>query len=136
VKLRGNEEGDAKNIYVLYCSSERVDVVIQNFRLSTDIISVAHLTKAGYSYLSLNDISYSKSDPLTLLFCSENKLQVILSSYYSFDLQANNFLFTDGNEYDAKQHIKSDTILARVQTGIVFAVLFFLLTVLGGLSFE
>jgi preprotein translocase subunit SecG len=137
VKLRGNEEGGAKNIYVLYCPSERVDIVIQNFRVSTDIISVVHLEKAGYSYLSLNDISYSKSDPLTLLFCSESKLQVVLVSYTAFILQENNFLFTPMNGHDLNQEdSKKNTFLARVQIGVVLAVLFFLLAIFLALSYN
>jgi hypothetical protein len=52
VKITGNSEGDAKNLYVLFCPSERVNVVIQNFRISTDRISVAHLLEGGYSYPS------------------------------------------------------------------------------------
>jgi preprotein translocase subunit SecG len=137
VKLRGNEEGGAKNIYVLYCPSERVDIVIQNFRVSTDIISVVHLEKAGYSYLSLNDISYSKSDPLTLLFCSESKLQVVLVSYTAFILQENNFLFTPMNGHDLNQEdSKKNTFLARVQIGVVLAVLFFLLAICVALSYN
>jgi hypothetical protein len=138
VKLRGNDEGGAKNIYVLYCPSERVDIVIQNFRDSTDIISVVHLVKAGFSYLSLNDISYSKIDPLTLLFCSENKLQVILSSYTEFVLQENNFLFAQRNGHDLNQKDinKKNTFLARVQLGVVFAVLLFLLAIFLVLSYK
>jgi hypothetical protein len=137
VTLRGNDEGGAKNIYVLYCPRERVNVVIQNFRIATDIISVAHLIKAGYSYPSLNEIPYSsKSGPLTMLFCSENKLQVILSSHNSFDLGKGNFLFTQMHENNLNQGDKKNTILARVQIGIVFAVLLFLVAVFLALSYE
>jgi preprotein translocase subunit SecG len=138
VKLNGNLEGEAKNIYVLYCPRERVNVVIQNFRLSTDIISVAHLIKTGYTYSSLNDISYSKSDPLTILFCSDNKLQVLLPSHTEFDLQEDNFLFTQKTGYDAKKHTKNktNTTLARVQTGVVLAVLFFLLSLFLALAYQ
>jgi preprotein translocase subunit SecG len=133
VQLTGNDEGGAKNLYVLYCSSEPVDVVIQNFRVSTDIISVVLLTKAGSSYRSLNDISYSKSNPLTLLFCTGNKLQVELPSHAEFDLQANNFLFLPDNDNGSEQKSKKNTINQIV---IVFAVLFFLLAVFFGLSYQ
>jgi hypothetical protein len=137
VKIIGNDEGGSKNIYVLYCPGEPLNVVIQNFRLVTDAISVAHLAEAGYYYPSLNEISYSaKSGPLTLLFCSENKLQVILSSHNSFDLQENNFVFTQIAEVDLNEHNVGNSILVRVQIGVVCGVFVFLLLVFSALSYE
>jgi hypothetical protein len=137
LKLIGNGEGGSKNLYVLYCPNEPLNVVIQNFRLLTDAISVAHLADAGYYYPSLNEISYSaKNGPLTLLFCSENKLQVILSSHNSFDLQDNNFVFTQIAENDLNEHNVGNSILVRVQIGVVCGVFVFLLLVFFTLSFQ
>jgi hypothetical protein len=137
VTINGNNAGGAKNLYVLYCPLYRVNVVLLNFRISTDIISVARLVQAGFSYSSLNDISYSlKGGPLTLLFCAENKLQVILSSLNSFDLQESNFLFTQMKENDADHHIKSNNILVQVQIGIVVAVLLFFIALFAALSYQ
>jgi hypothetical protein len=137
VNLIGSSEGGAKNIYVLYCPTERVNVVIQNFRLSTDIISVAHLSKDGVSYSSLDKISYaSKTGPLTLLFCSENKLQVILSSHAAFDLAEPNFLFTQTNGIATDNYKNKNTILARVQIGVVAGVFIFLVLVFSALSYQ
>jgi hypothetical protein len=133
VMIRGNDEGGAKNLYVLYGPSERVNVVIQNFRISTDMISVAHLSKVGYFYVSLSDISYSRSVPLTLLFCSENKLQAVLSSHTEFDLDESNFLFTQSNESEDNT---KNTILAGVQIGIAVAVLVLLLAIFFTLSYQ
>jgi hypothetical protein len=137
VNLIGSNEGGAKNIYVLYCPSEPVNVVIHNFRLSTDIISVAHLSKDGVSYSSLDKISYaSKTGPLTLLFCSENKLQVILTSRSSFDLTEPNFLFTQTNGIATDKYKNKNTILARVQIGVVAGVFIFLVLVFSALSYQ
>jgi hypothetical protein len=133
VMIRGNE-GGARNLYVLYVPSGRLNVVIQNFRISTDMISVIHLNKAGYFYVSLSDISYSRSVPLTLLFCSENRLQVVLSSHIEFDLNENNFLFTQSNE--SEDNTNKNTILAGVQIGIAVAVLLLLLAIFFTLSYQ
>jgi hypothetical protein len=128
VGIVGNDDGDAKNLYVLYCPTDLVDITIKNFRLSTDIISVAHLTDAGYSYASVNEIAYSaKGGPLTLFFCSENKLQVILTSHSSFQLQEKNFLFiSTAIDERQKTNDSKDSVLAQVQIGIAFAVIVFL----------
>jgi hypothetical protein len=123
ISVTGNDEGGATNLYVLYCPpSDPVNVIIKNFRVTTDIISVAHLSEAGYSYRSLNEIPYSlKSGPLTLFFCSGKKLQVILASHSSFDLMENNFLyFLTSN---GKQNVSKDSMLAQIQIAITFAVL-------------
>jgi hypothetical protein len=140
VKINGNDEGGAKNIFVLYCPSDRVNVILKNFRLSTDIISVAHLINAGFSYPSLNEISYSlkSGQPLTLLFCSENKLQVILSSYTSFVLQERNFLFTQilDNEMRSKQSIYGNSVLVQAQIGVVGAVFVLLILIFWALSYQ
>jgi hypothetical protein len=140
VKIIGNEEGGAKNVYVLYPPKERVDVIIENFRVSTDIISVAHLNEAGYSYFSLEKIAYSlkNGQPLTLLFCIENTLQITLLSHTKFDLQAANFLFSqeDNQVVSQEQGSYRNTILAKVQIGIVAGVLFFLLCVFSALSYQ
>jgi hypothetical protein len=136
VKLLGSEEGGAKNVYVLNCPSDRVDVAIQNFRISSDIINLAHLVQAGYFYPSLKDISYSKSDPLTLLFCSENKLQVILSSHSLFDLLESNFLFTEVNENAWNQQKKKNTEFEVIQIGVVGAILAFVLTIFLVLAYQ
>jgi hypothetical protein len=135
VKIIGNDDGEAKNLYVLYCPKNAVDVVISNFRVSTDLISVVHLSEEGNSYSSINDLTYSsKTGPLTLLFCSENKLQVILSSHTNFDLQGNNFLFlqTEANYQQEKTH----TVLAKVQIGVVVSVFVLLFIIYFALSNE
>jgi hypothetical protein len=120
VNIVGNGDGGAKNIYVLTCPSQLTNVIIKNFRLSTDILSVAHLT--DFSFHSLSDISHSsRGGPLTLPFCSRNRLQVILSSHTSFDLQDSNFLFTRTGSDTAKKSV-NDSVLAQVQVGIVFGV--------------
>jgi hypothetical protein len=75
-----------------------VDIAIQNFRISTDIISLVHLVdgKTGkFLYASMEDLSFARTKgPLTLLLCESNKLQVILSSHSSFALQDKNFVFS------------------------------------------
>jgi sugar lactone lactonase YvrE len=98
VIITGNDATGATNLYLLQsCPSEPVNVVIKNFRLSTDVISVTHLsnTDSRLIYSTLNQISYSlhSGQPLTLLFCSRSRLQVILSSQSSFALTESNFLF-------------------------------------------
>jgi hypothetical protein len=78
VNIFGSEYGGAKNLYVLYCPSDRVNVAIENFRISTDMISLAHLVDDGYLYSSVNEVPHSLLDgPLTLSFCSNNRLRVI-----------------------------------------------------------
>jgi hypothetical protein len=135
VNINGNADGGAKNLYVLYCPKDRVNVEITNFRLSTDIISIVHLVP--YSYSSTIDISHSsQSGPLTLLFCSENKLQMILSSHISFDLQEGNFLFTQLNSFNVETQNKKETILSQVEIGLVFLVLVFLLAIVFALSYQ
>jgi hypothetical protein len=126
VSITGNDVTGATNLYLLQsCPSELVIVVIKNFRLSTDVISVAHLsnTDSGLTYWSLNQISYSlkSGKPLTLLFCSKNKLQVILSSHSSFSLTESNFLFSDLNKNQKENdHI---SLLGLIQIGIAAAVI-------------
>jgi hypothetical protein len=137
VQITGNDEGNAKNLYVLYCPSERVNVAIKNFRLSTDLISVAHLTEAGYSYPSLNEISYaSKNGPLTLLFCAEEKLQLIFSSFHSFELREHNFIFSQSQEFDDNNRSNNETVLKKVQIGVVCGVFVFLFLIFFALSYE
>jgi hypothetical protein len=137
VQITGNALTGAKNVFVLFCPQDRVDVVITNFRLSTDLISVVHLSEAGYFYPSLSDIPYhsSSNDLVTLLFGAENKLQVILSSHTTFNLQENNFLFslmgTDENE-----QFSSATILATVEIGVIAGVLIFLGLIFGALAYQ
>jgi hypothetical protein len=139
VQITGNDMAGAKNLFVLFCppKDDRVDVAITNFRLSTDRISVVHLSEAGYYYPSLSEISYfSSSDGLlTLLFCTENKLQLILSSHTAFDLQERNFLFSQAGTED-KQRTNSETILAGVQIGIVGGVLVFIGLIFSALSYQ
>jgi Na+-transporting methylmalonyl-CoA/oxaloacetate decarboxylase gamma subunit len=138
VTLTGNDEGEAKNLYVFYCpiGSERVNVVIKNFRLSTDVMSVAHLFEGtGFTYSSMNDIAFSrKSGPLTLLFCEDYHLQVILSSHESFALLESNFLFTvpltDSSKLD-----RESSDLKKVQISVVFVVLAFLLCIFWSMSY-
>jgi hypothetical protein len=131
VSITGNAQGGIENIYLLQCCpSDPVDVVIKNFRLSTDRISVAHLIESGYLYPSLSEISFSlkSGQPLTLLFCEENRLQVILSSHSEFKLTDRNFLFAPGfAEMNTKQSTK-DSVLIQIQIGIAFGMitLFFL----------
>jgi hypothetical protein len=123
VTITGNDYGGAKNLYVLYCPSDPVNVVIKNFRLTTDILSVAHLVEAGYAYRSLDDIPYSlKSGSLTLFFCAENKLQLDLASHKSFDLSETNFLFLSKTSTKQTKSGKVST-LAQAQIGVAFGVL-------------
>jgi hypothetical protein len=141
VKIIGNEEEGAKNVYVLYCPKERVDVIIENFRKSSDVISVTHLSKEGYSYSSLDKISYASTSgqPLTLLFCANDRLRVIFPSHSSFDFQDENFLFEQEGRQQAvfgKKSIYKNTVLARVQIGVVFGVFFFLFLVFASLSYQ
>jgi hypothetical protein len=122
LSITGNDDGEAKNLYVLYCPTGPVDVIIKNFRLGTDIISVAHLSEARYSYLSLNEIPYSlKSGPLTLFFCADHSLQVTFTSHTSFDLLESNFVFILPSS--GKQDSSKDSESAQVQIGIAFGVL-------------
>jgi hypothetical protein len=118
INILGNDDGQATNLYVLFCPTHPVTVVIKNFRLSTDIISVTHLSSAGFPYFSIKDIPYSsKGGPLTLLFCN-NKLQVQLSTHSVFNLQERNFLFPPATT--TKQHAsKRDS---QVQLGIAIAI--------------
>jgi hypothetical protein len=139
LSLTGQDVGGAKNLYVLYCPTSPVNLAITNFRLSTDIISVAHLSSESGSYPSLNEISYSlKKGPLTLLFCSENKLQVILSSHTSFDLQEKNFLFSSlqSDSENDKESIYRKSVLALVQLGVVSAMFLFLFLIYFALSYQ
>jgi hypothetical protein len=108
-----------------------VDVAITNFRLSTDSISVAHLADAGYSYQYLSEVSYSlKKGPLTLLFCQENKLQVILSSHTTFDLQDSNFVFARVVAGDSEKEIAQQrSVLFFVDIGVVVFVFLILLVI-------
>jgi sugar lactone lactonase YvrE len=126
VIITGVEYGGVKNLYILSsCPSDRVDVVITNFRLSWDIISITHLESSGYSYRSLDQISYftraGDNQPLTLLFCEENKLQVILSSQTSFRLESGNFLFIPSKSTGGPVG-KQNSVLVQAELGIVFAV--------------
>jgi hypothetical protein len=128
MSITGSEAGGARNLYVLSsCPSDRVNVVITNFRLSTDLISVVHLSEgqSAYSYPTMNEISYSlKGGPLTLFFCSVNKLQVILSSHTQFDLTESNFLFASSE--NGNRNAIQDSVLASAQIGIALGVLVFL----------
>jgi hypothetical protein len=138
VKIIGNEDKEAKNVYVLYCPKEKADVIIENFRTATDIISVIHLSKDGYSYSSLKKISYSvtSEQPLTLLFCSENRLQVILSAHTQFDLQDENFLFVVRQNSQKRNH---DSVHRRItfrNIMIVCGFLFFLAVGVYALSYQ
>jgi hypothetical protein len=82
INILGNEDGEAKNLYVLYCPSRPVNLVIRNFRLTTDVISVAHLSETGFSYFSIKEIPYSfKGGSLTLLFCENYNLQLLLTTH-------------------------------------------------------
>jgi hypothetical protein len=119
VNILGNDDGEATNLYVLFCPIHQVTVVIKNFRLSTDIISVTHLSAAGFPYFSVKDIPYSsKSGPLTLLFCENNKLQVQLSTHSVFNLQESNFLFPQATTTKQNTNKKE----SQVQIGIAIAI--------------
>jgi hypothetical protein len=137
VKIIGNEEDGAKNVYVLYCPEENTDVIIENFRITTDIISVTHLSEDGYSYYSLEKISYSlkRGQPLTLLFCSENRLQVILSSHNRFDLREENFLFVP-EDSQKRNHNSVHRSSSFRNIMIVCGFLFFLAIGVYALSYQ
>jgi hypothetical protein len=139
VSITGVEYGGLKNLYILSsCPSDRVDLVITNFRLSTDIISVAHLQTSGYSYPSLNEIPFVVRDgvaqPVTLLFCSEGRLQVILSSHRSFGLTERNFLFVP--PVTDEPTIVKGSGLVQAQIAIVFAVFGFLFLIFSALAYQ
>jgi hypothetical protein len=145
IQVVGNEDGGAKNLFVLqFCPEEPVNVVIKNFRLATDIISVAHLggDGGGYAYPSFNEIPFSlkSGQPLTLLFCAENKLQVVLLSHYEFDLSERNFLFSpadskwDGSNRNDKNGNSDE--LSLVQIGVVSGVILLLLSICVVLSYQ
>jgi hypothetical protein len=137
MKIIGNEDKEAKNVYVLYCPKVKAEVIIENFRTATDIISVIHLSKDGYSYSSLKKISYSvtSEQPLTLLFCSENRLQVILSAHTQFDLQDENFLFIGENSRKRNNNSVHRRITFR-NILIVCGFLFFLAVGVYALSYQ
>jgi hypothetical protein len=134
VSITGSEEREAKNLYVLFCPPSRdpLNVIIKNFRLSTDMISVVHLSEAGYSYHSVSEIPFSlTSGSLTLLFCADNKLQVDLSSHTTFDLTKDNFLFLLSSN-ENQQKFSLDSVSTRIQIGtalgflVLFVVMFYL----------
>jgi hypothetical protein len=130
VGIVGNDDGEANNLYVLYCPTDQVDVTIRSFRSSTDVISVTHLSEGNdFTYASVNEVTYSENGgPLTLLFCSNNKLQVILASHTSFQLDESNFLFvTSTTEERIEQNDRKDTVLTQVQIGVAAAFLLFLI---------
>jgi hypothetical protein len=137
VKIIGNEEEGAKNVYVLYCPKEKADVIIENFRITTDIISVIHLSEDGYSYSSLETIPYSlaSGQPLTLLLCSENRLQVILSSHTQVDLREENFLFVPEDSQKRNDNSVHRRITFR-NIMIVCGFLFFLAIGVYALSYQ
>jgi hypothetical protein len=129
VNVHGTSDGGTKNLFVLYCppgddDNNRLNVVIDNFRVSTDIISVAHVSPPRHPFHSLGDLSYYFSKgPLTFVFCSENRLQVILSSHTSFDLTESNFLFTpvEKNRNDGKNNKnRSGTVQIGIVAGAIF----------------
>jgi hypothetical protein len=137
VQLTGSDDIATKNYYLLYCPSDRVDVVIKNFRLSNDLISLIHLSDSGYWYSSLTDIKFfsnSKASPLTLSFCSENKLQVILSTHTSFDLQESNFLFSQPTSISNKRKARNNAVINYADMMVVGAVCLVLLIIYFGLS--
>jgi hypothetical protein len=126
VSITGNAQAGIENVYLLQtCPSDRVDVEIKNFRISTDRINVAYLIESGYVYPSLSEISFSvkSGQPLTLLFCEENKLQMILSSHSTFELTDRNFLFAPWlSEMNGQQSTK-DSVLTQIQIGIAFGMI-------------
>jgi hypothetical protein len=138
VNIVGNDDGEAKNLYVLFCPENRVDVAIKNFRLSTDVINLMHLSEHSYYYPSLNEISYSlkSGQPLTLLFCHENKLQLILSSHTNFDLRERNFFFTESNPDNNENQIQTSQELMFVQIGIILGLILFLLSICLTLTYQ
>jgi hypothetical protein len=130
VQIVGNDDGEAKNLYVLCCPANQVDITIKNFRTSSDIISVTHLSEESvYSYASVREVTYSANGgPLTLFFCSNNRLQVILPSLSSFQLQDSNFLFVapvpeETNEKNGTE----DVVLTQAQIAVASALLLFLM---------
>jgi hypothetical protein len=130
VQIVGNDDGEAKNLYVLCCPANQVDITIKNFRTSSDIISVTHLSEESvYSYASVREVTYSANGgPLTLFFCSNNRLQVILPSLGSFQLQDSNFLFVapvpeETNEKNGTE----DVVLTQAQIAVASALLLFLM---------
>jgi uncharacterized membrane protein len=135
VEIVGNDEDGAKNIYVLYCPSDRVDVTIKNFRLSTDAISLAHLSETGYYYPTVNDIPFALNrGPLTLLFCSQNKLQVILSSHTLFDLQEKNVISVSLTKNSSNQS-QSNSILIYFDMGVVGVIVLIVVLIFSIISY-
>jgi hypothetical protein len=144
VNVHGNSDGGTKNLFVLYCpppgddnnDNNRLNVVIDNFKVSTDIISVAHVSPPGHSFHSLSDLSYYFSKgPLTFVFCSENRLQVILSSHTSFDLTESNFLFSP-IEKKSKNGKNNKSRSETIQIGIVAGAIFLVLVALFAVSYK
>jgi hypothetical protein len=83
----------------------------------------------------VDELSFSLTKgPLTLLFCPENKLQVIFASHTAFDLQESNFLFGGAaNELSIsggsnnRQKSKNSKGFKLEQIGIILAVFVFVL---------
>jgi sugar lactone lactonase YvrE len=124
--ISGSNAGQARNLYILYPPSDpnhkKVVITIENFRTSTDVLDLSHLT--GFSYSSLNDITYSfVKENLFFSFCSDT-LQVILVSHSSFDLEEKNFIFSpvvsdSGNNQNQSKHQRRN---AFIQIGIIGGV--------------
>jgi hypothetical protein len=123
VELKGNEEGNAINIYSLHCSGNILDVVIMNFRSSTDRLDLSELS-AFYTYHSFSDITYSfHRDSLIMFFCYDS-LHVKLTNHQEFDLQEGNFIFDKSNH---RKDEKPD-YTTEIQTGVFVGLIFFIIT--------
>jgi hypothetical protein len=114
IRITGNSNvngfGKTRNIYIIAPPSaptENLFIVIRHFNISLDIIDLSHLSEIGFEYMTIEEISFSNINPLSLLFCN-NKIEVILPTQKSFDLQATNFVFTVPGSVKANQQEEFD----------------------------
>jgi hypothetical protein len=127
VEAKGNEEGNAINIYSLRCSGSILVVLFMNFRSSTDSLDLSELS-AFYSYRSLEDITLTyHKDSLVLFFCHDS-LQVTLADHKQFDLKESNFIFGQSNEEKEHERESESNYAAEIQLGIFVGFIFFVVT--------
>jgi hypothetical protein len=89
-----NEHSNAINIYSLHCSGDYLDVILHNFRSSTDRFDLSKLSEF-YSYQSLPSLTYSYYRGSLTLFLCYDSLKVTLHSHSNFDVEERNFIFTE-----------------------------------------